>query len=321
MSSATSGGAAATCPGRGGDDLGIGRVGAADADSHPCEVGRAEARLQRLQPVVAGQAAAEPRADVAERQVDLVVDHEHAIERQLQRAARRADGLAGVVHEGLRLQDRDPRPRRGPLAPVVVAARRISPWACGRSQRATGSATRKPMLCGVPRSGRPDCRARRPASRRGSTRPHRCPQPCRERARYYVRKRHRQRSRRCSPPSEPASSPSAARPRRPRRRARSRSRRPLRLSVDTRSRDGGERRLLEVVEQRDALGRRDRPTACSVSSISTWTRRPRSTRESRSAAPRRHLAGDLLEDAALLGAGRVLATDEARRRPTPGSPC
>ena len=64
-----------------GDDLGVGRVRPADADAHAREVRRAEARLQRLQPVVAGEAAADPRADVAERQVDLVVDGEHVVER------------------------------------------------------------------------------------------------------------------------------------------------------------------------------------------------------------------------------------------------
>ena len=37
---------------------------------------------------MAGEAAADPRADVPERQVDLVVDDEHAVERQL--VARRA---------------------------------------------------------------------------------------------------------------------------------------------------------------------------------------------------------------------------------------
>ena len=45
---------------------------------------------QRLQAVVARQAAAHARAHVAEGQVDLVVQDEHAVEVEVQRAARRA---------------------------------------------------------------------------------------------------------------------------------------------------------------------------------------------------------------------------------------
>ena len=58
--------------------------------AHAVEVRRAELALERLQAVVAGQPAAEPHADVAERQVDLVVDDEHAVEVELEGAARRA---------------------------------------------------------------------------------------------------------------------------------------------------------------------------------------------------------------------------------------
>ena len=60
----------------GGDDVRVGRVRAPDADADAVEVRAAELALERLEAVVAGQAAAEPRADVAERQVDLVVDDE-----------------------------------------------------------------------------------------------------------------------------------------------------------------------------------------------------------------------------------------------------
>ena len=73
--------AGATCRGTcDGDDVGVGRVGAADADAHAREARVAELALERLQAVVAGQAAADARADVAERQVDLVVQDEHAVE-------------------------------------------------------------------------------------------------------------------------------------------------------------------------------------------------------------------------------------------------
>ena len=46
----------------GGDDLGVGRVGPADADPDPPEVGAAEAAFEALEAVVAGQAAAEAGA-------------------------------------------------------------------------------------------------------------------------------------------------------------------------------------------------------------------------------------------------------------------
>src|SRR5215210_475465 len=58
---------------------------------------------------MAGQAAAEADADVAEGEVDLVVDDEHALELDAVAAARGADRATGVVHEGLRLEDRDAR--------------------------------------------------------------------------------------------------------------------------------------------------------------------------------------------------------------------
>src|ERR687893_3128139 len=99
-----------------GHDLRVRGVGAADADADAMEVGRAELAAQRLQAVVAGQAAAEAGADVAEREVDLVVDHDHAIEVELERAARRTDGAPGLVHVGLRLQHRDARAARAGAA-------------------------------------------------------------------------------------------------------------------------------------------------------------------------------------------------------------
>ena len=66
------------------------RVGPPDADAHAHELRAAELALERLQPVVPGQPAAQARAHLAERQVDLVVHDEHALQRQL--AARRAPG-------------------------------------------------------------------------------------------------------------------------------------------------------------------------------------------------------------------------------------
>ena len=91
------------------DDVGVRRVGPPDPDADAHEVRAAELAPQRLQPVVAREPAALLEADVAERQVDLVVQHEHAVEVELEGAARGADGAPGVVHERLRLEHRDAR--------------------------------------------------------------------------------------------------------------------------------------------------------------------------------------------------------------------
>src|SRR5829696_3929519 len=104
-----------------GDDLRVGRVGPADPDPHALEVGAAELPLERLEPVVAREPAAEPQADLAERQVDLVVDHEHAIEVELVGAARRTDRAPGLVHVRLRLEHRDAR-TAGPGASLAQLA-------------------------------------------------------------------------------------------------------------------------------------------------------------------------------------------------------
>ena len=80
----------------------------------------------------------------AEGQIDLVVDHEHALERQLQRAAGRTDRAPGVVHVGLRAQHRDRRRAAavGPAAPAGApgaAARESGPCRAGSSQRSASS--------------------------------------------------------------------------------------------------------------------------------------------------------------------------------------
>ena len=119
--------------------------------------GAAELALERLQAVVAGEAAAEARADVAEGQVDLVVEDEHAVEVELERAARGADGAAGLVHVGLRQQHGDARAAGagaalGQLAGELLLRLRQVP------ARASASATSKPTLCGrlgVARPGLP----------------------------------------------------------------------------------------------------------------------------------------------------------------------
>ena len=81
------------------------------------EVRRAQPAAQGLQAVVARQAAAHARADLAEGQVDLVVDDEHAVELEVQRPARRAGRVAGLVHVGLRAAARRRAGRRGRCGP------------------------------------------------------------------------------------------------------------------------------------------------------------------------------------------------------------
>ena len=121
----------------GGDDLRVRRVGPADADPHAVEVRAAQLALERLEPVVSGEPAAEPHADVAERKVDLVVQHEHAVEAELEGAAGRADGAARLVHVGLRLEHGHARAARagaalGQLAGELLARLRQVP---ARDQR------------------------------------------------------------------------------------------------------------------------------------------------------------------------------------------
>src|SRR5829696_5948206 len=86
------------------DDLGIRRVGPAHSHPDAPEVTASEPSLERLEAVVAGEAAAQTALDAPERQVDLVMDGDHVIEVDAQRAASRADRVARLVHVGLREQ-------------------------------------------------------------------------------------------------------------------------------------------------------------------------------------------------------------------------
>src|SRR3954453_3219789 len=94
------------------DDLRVAGIRAPYADANALEVGRAEFAAQRAQAVVALQAAAELNAHGTERQVDLVVHRDHAVELEPVGPARRAGRAPGLVHVGLRAQDRDARPTR-----------------------------------------------------------------------------------------------------------------------------------------------------------------------------------------------------------------
>ena len=100
--------------------------------------------------------------DLPERQVDLVVDHDHVVEVHAERAARRADRVARLVHVGLRQQHATAGRRVG--APLCKG-RRTSSWtsaAPALGERASPPRSRRCGGCG--RSGRPGSRARRPAS-------------------------------------------------------------------------------------------------------------------------------------------------------------
>src|SRR4051794_2132427 len=76
------------------------------------EVRAPELALERLQPVVAGEPAAEAHADLAEGEVDLVVQHEDPVQVEVVGAAGRPGGPAGLVHVRLRLEQRDARAAR-----------------------------------------------------------------------------------------------------------------------------------------------------------------------------------------------------------------
>ena len=78
--------------------------------------GAPSSRLSDFRPLWPASPPPSRGADLAERQVDLVVQHEHAVEVELERAARRAGGAAGLVHVRLRLQQRDARAARAGAA-------------------------------------------------------------------------------------------------------------------------------------------------------------------------------------------------------------
>src|SRR5919106_6739550 len=112
-----------------GDDLGGGAVGPADPDPDPPEVRAAEAALERLEAVVARQAAAEPLFDAPEGQVDLVVHGHHAAQLQAKGSAGGADRSARVVHVGLGQQNGHARAARsGTALGVQAGVLLLGPW-------------------------------------------------------------------------------------------------------------------------------------------------------------------------------------------------
>ena len=89
-----------------GDQILVARM--ADADAHPPEVGRADLGGDRAQAVVPRHPAAGLDAELAGGEVELVVADHDLRERQLEEADRLGDRVAGVVHEGLRLEQQHP---------------------------------------------------------------------------------------------------------------------------------------------------------------------------------------------------------------------
>ena len=68
----------------GGNDLGIGAVRAPYTDSQAPEVCAAQTALDALEAVVAGQPTTQPRTNLTEREIDLVVYDHEAFQRDLE---------------------------------------------------------------------------------------------------------------------------------------------------------------------------------------------------------------------------------------------
>ena len=202
--------------------------GRPDSHADAVEVGAPQLGLQRLEPVVAGQPAAQPRLDAAERQVDLVVHRHHPVEVHVQRAARRArpSGRRRSCRSGAAA--RPPAGRRA-RCDRRCRGRRSASWPCGRPHRsAARAATSKPTLWrvrayfspGLPRpttsqSTLPEAGSSPPPLRRssaiagGASSRRRSPRRSRRRTR---RRRRRTRPRRPRPAASPSASGSPSSP-------------------------------------------------------------------------------------------------------------
>src|SRR5581483_8144246 len=71
------------------------------------EVLRAEVARDRAKAVVAGEPAAATRLEATKGEIAVVVHDEHRVGLELEEPHRRGNRATGVVHEGLRLQERD----------------------------------------------------------------------------------------------------------------------------------------------------------------------------------------------------------------------
>ena len=257
---------------------------------------------------MAGEAAAEPGLDLAEGEVDLVVEDDDAVERHLERAAGRAGRVAGVVHVGLRQQDRDPRARRGRPALRRSGRRTSASAAAGPSAAPARAPTSKPTLwrvAGVARGPglpRPTMRMRSPLARRRS--------PAAEQRQGLLARRSRPSRRR-------------PRPRRPRPRRASPSSPTSSVSSSTSgsassSTRGGERVAIVTssgssATKRDALGRGDGGELQGVVDLHRGDVDDDAVGDLGRQRFDGDLAGDVLEHAAALDAGGVLGALELDR--------
>ena len=115
----------------------------ADADPHPPEI-RADMGAHAAQAVVAGDAAAPLRADLAGGQVDLVMQDDDRRRGQAVEAHRRADGASRFVHVGLRLEGAHRALAHAPLGERALEprARPEGAEAVARRQRVEGHEAR-----------------------------------------------------------------------------------------------------------------------------------------------------------------------------------
>ena len=81
-------------------------AGMADAEADALVI-VADMGADRAQAVVSGIAAADLDAHFGGRKIEFVVQHDDGVEVELMEAHRLADAAAGIVHEGLRRQQRD----------------------------------------------------------------------------------------------------------------------------------------------------------------------------------------------------------------------
>ena len=142
--------AAATCPARGRRRCsGSVESGRPTPTRTRWKSGAAELALERLQAVVAGQPAAEAGADVAEREVDLVVDDDAAGRGRAcrSRARGRPSGRPRSCRSAGAAARRAGRPGR--CGPRLSSPANFFLGFGSSQRRASSSATLKPTLCGV----------------------------------------------------------------------------------------------------------------------------------------------------------------------------
>src|SRR5438132_4497324 len=93
---------------------------------------------------MAGAAAAELHPEFARAQIDLVMYDDDLRRQDLEKSCSFADGLAGKVHKGLRLEQQHPLAADRPLREFA-----LEPTAKSRAPclRAIASTAMKPTLC------------------------------------------------------------------------------------------------------------------------------------------------------------------------------